>query len=1069
MTAFPPLTLFAAVPWLFAAPVEVPSETWTPGERIEQSLAPGQARRHVVALQPGEFVRVTVHQSGIDVALRVFGPDGVVGPEVDAAELARGWELASIHASKAGDHALEVRAAAYVRGPGRYVLESDAVRVAGPRDLRRLAAEDARARAGPGLGPRAVDSKRGPPGLEVSSEAVRQLPIAAEIFHELGETCLEAESLTFLALIQGWRNRLPDVLELHPRAMALWERCGDPYMHAEAHIYAAEGYRRAAQYTRAVETLEAGLAMARRIDARDLQLLLLTNVAAAYSILGDTAKTIRAAEEVLPLLRASDIKQGEAVALRTLAVALLRRGDFQQAAERAQQSLALRRQLGDRLGEINTLVTLGEVYLALGEPELARRYLEDGVEAGPGKAGNVAGWGRLFIELAAAHEQLGDHASALEVLERSLAHMQDRDIREYEPTSLVALGRFHLRRGHFDSAWEAGVEAGRAYREAGGYKGLADALELEAAASLGRGEAARAQGALEESLALRRHMQDAPGEAVVLHDLARVALAKGNMDEARQRLEAALGLLEQARTRILSLDLRSTWLASLRSIHETYVDTLMGLHRRDASAGWDVLAFEASESTRARSLLDLLAESRADIRGVDADLLDRERSLRERLGARLDEQLRALGSPKAPANAEAMADEIHRLSTEYQELRGRLRAASPRYAALTEPVRLSLEDVRSQVLDAETLLLEYALGAERSHLWVVGRDIFVAHELPRQAVIEDAVRRVRATIGRRSSSEAQGALAELARMVLGPARAHLANRRLLFVADGPLHHVPFTALPDAAGRPLALSHEIVNAPSAAVMALLRKGEGTRRRATRTLAVLADPVFDREDGRVRTRASAAVARDPLLERATRSFGFEGARLPRLPYTRREAQSILALAPERSRRLALDFDASRATLTAPEFKDYRIVHFATHGLLNDVRPELSGLVLSLVDESGRDQSGLLMAADVFNLELSAELVVLSGCRTALGKEIRGEGLIGLTRGFMYAGVPRVVASLWPVEDLATAELMRRFYEGMLGPLKLRPAAALRRAQSQMAGHRRWSAPYYWAGFQLQGDWR
>jgi CHAT domain-containing protein len=169
------------------------------------------------------------------------------------------------------------------------------------------------------------------------------------------------------------------------------------------------------------------------------------------------------------------------------------------------------------------------------------------------------------------------------------------------------------------------------------------------------------------------------------------------------------------------------------------------------------------------------------------------------------------------------------------------------------------------------------------------------------------------------------------------------------------------------------------------------------------------------------------------------------------------------------VALDFEASRATVQAADLKDYRFIHFATHGLLNDVRPELSGLVLSLVDREGRPTRGLLTAPDVFNLELDAELVVLSGCRTALGKEIRGEGLIGLTRAFMYAGVPKVVASLWPVDDLTTAELMKRFYEGMLGPAKLRPAAALRRAQARMAADPRWSAPYYWAGFQLQGDWR
>jgi CHAT domain-containing protein len=150
-------------------------------------------------------------------------------------------------------------------------------------------------------------------------------------------------------------------------------------------------------------------------------------------------------------------------------------------------------------------------------------------------------------------------------------------------------------------------------------------------------------------------------------------------------------------------------------------------------------------------------------------------------------------------------------------------------------------------------------------------------------------------------------------------------------------------------------------------------------------------------------------------------------------------------------------------------YRFVHFATHGLLNSAHPELSGIVLSLVDEKGQPQNGFLRLNEIYNLSLPADLVVLSACQTALGKEIKGEGLVGLTRGFMYAGAARVVASLWNVQDDATAELMKRFYAKMLGREKLRPAAALRAAQIEMWKTKLWQPPYYWAGFVLQGEWR
>jgi len=294
------------------------------------------------------------------------------------------------------------------------------------------------------------------------------------------------------------------------------------------------------------------------------------------------------------------------------------------------------------------------------------------------------------------------------------------------------------------------------------------------------------------------------------------------------------------------------------------------------------------------------------------------------------------------------------------------------------------------------------------------------------------------------------------------------------VADGALEYLPFAALPDPLsrrGEPLG-RRELVQLPSASALAVLRGETESRPGGQRLVAVLADPVFSAEDSRVglpagtRRRLPAVAS---AAERAAADAGFGGGRLPRLPATRREAAAIIAAAPPHQARAALDFEASRRLALDGELQGYRIVHFATHSLLDNVHPELSGVVLSLVDASGRAQEGYLRLDDVFNLRLPVDLVVLSACRTALGRELRGEGLMGLTRGFLYAGAKGVVASLWTVDDRATAELMGRFYRALLGPEHLRPAAALRVAQDGLRGHRRWSHPYYWAGFVLQGEWR
>jgi CHAT domain-containing protein len=251
---------------------------------------------------------------------------------------------------------------------------------------------------------------------------------------------------------------------------------------------------------------------------------------------------------------------------------------------------------------------------------------------------------------------------------------------------------------------------------------------------------------------------------------------------------------------------------------------------------------------------------------------------------------------------------------------------------------------------------------------------------------------------------------------------------------------------------------------------MRREIAGRKPATKAVAVFADPVFGRDDPRLKLRAVAAKSEQPStgdLARAMRDVGVE-AGFQRLPFSRREAEAITATVPRGQSSKALDFQASRDAVTDAELSNYRIVHFATHGLLDSNNPELSGIVLSLIDQQGQPQDGFLRLHEIYNLKLPADLVVLSACRTGLGKEIRGEGIVGLTRGFMYAGATRVVASLWKVGDAATAELMKRFYSLMFVK-KLRPAAALREAQIEMWQQPRWRSPYYWAAFALQGEWR
>lgn len=369
---------------------------------------------------------------------------------------------------------------------------------------------------------------------------------------------------------------------------------------------------------------------------------------------------------------------------------------------------------------------------------------------------------------------------------------------------------------------------------------------------------------------------------------------------------------------------------------------------------------------------------------------------------------------------------------------------------------MTLEEIQRELLDRDTLLLVYSLGKRRSYLWVVSRDAIRPFKLPSREVVEKAALQMWHGL---STKDGKPDVRALSRMLLPPELDLTPRTRLLVIPDGALHLIPFAALLGPDGRRLVFNHPTAYEPSASVLVGMRRKHGSRPPAPKTIAVFADPVFEHDD----TRFPGNIPPVPREEGESRSPGIGD--LERLPSSRREARAILKLFPEKDRFEALDFSANRSTALDPAFRQYRILHFATHHL-SGVDPDRAGLILSLFDRQGRPIEGLLRATEVYNLDLPAELVVLSACGTGLAEEVQGEGPMGLARAFLHAGAKRVVVSLWDVEDGATAELMTRFYRSMLQD-GLPAAAALRAAQASMADDPDWKDPRHWAPFILIGE--
>lgn len=640
------------------------------------------------------------------------------------------------------------------------------------------------------------------------------------------------------------------------------------------------------------------------------------------------------------------------------------------------------------------------------------------------------------------------------------------------------LGKLAEAQGRFAAAEEEYGSSAKVSAAAGYSRG-----EASAAISLGllaerHGGAAAGLPSFQKALALSVKAEDPAGEIEAKYEIGRVFAETGRLDQAQREVEEAAALAESERDKIRSDTLRSSYFAAMRKCYDLYVEVLMRRHAGNPKAGFDRQALEKSESARARTLYDALhirSGGAGRHTAASADLARLRAALNERYDARLKLILGGRKQPDLKANAE----QIRRLSAEYDRA---LMLEDREDRPIEPPAPITAADLARA--SAERTILEYHLGERRSYLWRIERGAITPFQLPARKTIEEAVGKWRALATARQKrpeekfpayrSRVQAAdrelpaqAAKLSCMLLAGLRFKQGGR-LTVIADGILQALPFAALPSDGCHnpnsvPLVSLADIANAPSLRIVTADAKN--VRHAAgKKDVAILADPVFSAKDSRVTQNASAPPAANPqTLQMALRDVGF-GAELPRLYGTRKEAEAILALA-KGSALPALDFQANLQTALSAKLANYRIWHFATHGLADPESPDLSGLVFSLVDARGRPVRGYLKIQDIFDLTIDAELVVLSACDSGVGEQSRGDGAAGLSYAFLHAGAKQVVSTMWSVEDEASGELMKEFYKGMLAD-HLPPAAALRKAQMAMPG-KGWPQPFYWAGFLLMSN--
>ncbi len=1030
---------------------------------LERSIAGGEEHAYLLDVEAEQYLHLVAEQRGVDIILRLYGPSGNLLQEFDSPNGDQGPERLHFIAGEAGRHRLLIAPLAAEAEIGAYLISLKAHRSASAGDRQLVSARELLIRANRLARAGNAPSRR---------EAIQLYRESGKLWDALGRVEEAADALRRMAqtLLAEW--------EFEKAAQACREGLAlSPSRSLQASLWYNLGFSQSSlnQVPESSESYRHALKAYEEVGNLNSQAQTLNALAVNYDEWGDSNQAVELYQRALQISLRTGHRRRQCNVLINLGMSLAELGRYQEALDRFAQARPTVDELNDPLLKANLLTNSAVVLWRLGAKEESAQGFERSLSWWE-KAGSPSSLSTALTNLGYVSFRLGRSDEALGFLGRSLETSRRLDLAGEEAHALSAIGTLHLSQGQVEKALENFNQSLKLRRRLGHKTGQAIVLGEISKAHSRLGQLEKARALLSEALALARSIGDLRTRASLLTSLAEIELKRGHPQLAQRDAESALEILTRIRRRVASYDLRAAYSSLHRRAYEIQIDALWESRKGRPSEADAAAALEISERSKAKTLLEMLEESRIKVeRGIAPQLSRREEINQTRL-SRLQSALLVQRSAENPdvARLSSLRRQLAQAESERTRLEREIRRRHPRYAQLRYPQPRSASQIRSG-LAADEALLEYVVGEDQSYLIAATRERVIWRRLGPSKRIGGLCAKVRTGLsrpGRRGLNAFASASRELARLLIDPARSLLKGKRSLIVApDGNLHYLPFEALvvgerrrPGTSGFPsldFLLRHWAVRyAPSASVLASL---ESTSARnpddaGDWDLLALGSPRYRlaQSDDVEGSRA------DPGL---SRSIGGAGWSLDDLPHSKREVEAIAAFFPPERTRILVGEEASEENVKAEEaLSSARLVHFSAHGLLREDRPRHSGLALSFDRDPAED--GLLQVYEIFNLKLQADLVVLSSCRSGLGQLLKGEGVLGLTQAFLYAGASGLVTSLWPVEDQSTADLMVALYR-RLADGGMPASQALRQAKLEMIDKGgREAQPYHWAGFVLFG---
>lgn len=1043
--------------------------------KITRKISGGETHAYKLEVLANKFLQVAVDQKGVDIVLRLYSANHVLLKETDGNTGEWGVDKLSWITASEEIYIFEVISTNKDFGEGAYelnVIERD------------VSAKDEQIISSENLSMEALNLQ-----VEGSEKAlnssIEKYKTVLPLYSNLEDIFMVASTYSSIGNCYFKLSNYADSLDYYNKAYSNYQQLNYERGQADQLASIASIYDLLGEKSRAINYNEKTLIIYASLGDEKFQTIIKNNIALIYDSLGQKQKAVEYYLEALNGARKINYEELQPTIYSNLGVLYSDIGQVKNSFIYHSKALDFYQKKGLKKETAVAFSNIGILYDNIGEPEKALKNYSDAISifetigSNTGKARCLVNRGVVFVELGRLEE-------AKHSYELALATFKAANDKSALGSTLTKLGEVELQLANYQQAIGLLNEALMLRKSVNDAYGQAYTLLLLGKAYFSVGKKQDALNFYKESLTINQSINYHKGEIKALYEIAYVERTLGNLKVAFDSVSQSIEIIESIRSSINTQNLRSNYLASSRQCYELCITILMDLHQIFPMEAYDQLALNFSEKFRARNLLELLTLTQSKLGDSDPnenDLLTKLKAYDKIINEKLEQIIKLKLNNATTEQIQLVQEEVENLKKESEITEVKLKDNNF-YDSIGKARVVSLVEIQHDILDKDTMLLEYFLGNQHSYLWVVTVDTFHSYILPSEINIKPIIEKLYNSLNSRGEvafeSQAQtdqriydsdinyfNYAKQLGEIILLPlVKTH--PKRLLVVSDGKLHCIPFSCLPSPSEKqfkPLVAEHEIINIPSISTLSVIREHSLKSNTIVKDFTIFADPVFLPDDVRCSNKTNKSEEQKINETLSTITDIRAGLSLKRLPFTAIEGEKIAELVEQKCIK-NFGFDASLNSIINGSLSKSKYIHFATHGISNTEHPELSGIILSLVNEQGKDVEGFLSLHRLASLKLSADLVVLSACRTGLGKFLSGEGIVGLPEALLGAGTKNVIASLWNVNDRRTAELMVEVYRKILKE-NLKPSTALHLAQKAMWEKR--VAPYYWAAFQIQGEFK